>query len=109
MTARSSRRTTPRAPPSAIVASVTRLVSFCREGGAQDRVLAHRLPLELRDDPPGAHHEDAMGKTQHLLVLGGDEENGDALGRQRVDQSVDRELRSYVDAARRLVRDEDAR
>ena len=50
-----------------------------------------------------------MGKTQHLLVLGGDEENGDALGRQRVDQSVDRKLRSYVDAARRLVRDEDAR
>ena len=65
--------------------------------------------VELGDDPPAAHDEHAVGEPEHLLELGRDQQHGDPLGRERLDQLVDRALRADVDAARRLVGDEDAR
>ena len=56
-----------------------------------------------------AHDDDAVGEAQQLGELGGDHQDGDAGGGQLLDQPVDLELGADVDAAGRLVQDQDAR
>ena len=65
-----------------------------RERGVQDGVLVHGRLVELGDDPAAAHDEHAMGEPEHLLVLGRDQQDGDPLGGERLDQRVDRGLRA---------------
>ena len=52
---------------------------------------------------------DPVAHADDLLQLGGDEDAGDALARQIVDEPVYLVLRRDVDASRRLVDDEDPR
>ena len=66
-------------------------------------------PSNSRDDRSVAHDEDAMGEAEHLLELGGDEQHRHARPRRATDELVDRALGADVDAARRLVGDEQAR
>ena len=50
-----------------------------------------------------AHHDDALGEPEHLLELGRDEDDGEALLGQLGDLALDVGLRADVDAAGRLV------
>ena len=56
-----------------------------------------------------AHDDDPVGEAEQLGQLGGDHQDGDAGRGQLVDQPVDLELGADVDAAGRLVQDQDAR
>ena len=55
-------------------------------------------------------HRDAVGHAQDLGQFGADQHDADAVARQaRPCSLVDRELGADVDAARRLVEEQDAR
>ena len=62
-----------------------------------------------RDLPTLAHHEHAVAHREHLREVGGDEDDRHAGGGELVDDVVDLGLRGDVDAAGRLVEDEDLR
>ena len=75
----------------------------------------YRLAVEL---PPAsnaaadlavAHDQDAVAHPDQLLDLRGDHQDAGAFGGQAVDDLVDLVLGADVDAARRLVEDEQAR
>ena len=68
-----------------------------------DRLLVRLVPRVLAHDPPGAHHDDAMREPEHLAELAGDQQHAEPVGGEPVDQLVDRALGPDVDAARRLV------
>ena len=53
------------------------------------------------------HDGDAVGQAQNLGQLRGDHDDGLALLRQILEQRVNLILRAHVDAARRLVEDQD--
>ena len=65
--------------------------------------------VELGRDAAAAKDQDAIGHRHHLLGIVADQDDGDPLGRQMRDDAVDLRLGADVDAARRLVEDEDAR
>ena len=67
------------------------------------------LALEVAGDPALAHDQDAVGDAQDFGQLGGDDDHRAALGGEPFDQRVDLGLGADVDAARRLVEQEDAR
>src|SRR4051794_30426091 len=52
------------------------------------------------------HHHEAVAQAEHLLELGGDEDDRHALGRELRDLRLDLGLRTDVDAPRRLVEDQ---
>ena len=54
------------------------------------------------------HDHDPVAHAQHLRHLGRDHQHGDALAGQLGDQPMDLGLGADVDAARRLVQDQDA-
>src|SRR5690349_7331716 len=54
-----------------------------------------------------AHDHDAVAEPDHLLHLGRDDDDGFALGGERRDDVVDLLLGADIDAARRLVHDDD--
>src|SRR5436190_5891 len=60
-------------------------------------------------NPAAAHDENAVREPEHLLELRRDQENRHPLRGEADDQLVDLVLRPDVDAARWLVRDQDAR
>ena len=62
---------------------------------------------DLARDPALAHHEDPVAHPQDLGQLRRDHHDRLALGGQIVEQSVDLGLRPDIDAARRLVEDQD--
>ncbi len=64
---------------------------------------------ELGDQPALVQHEHAVGHAQHLGQLGGDHQHGDALGDQLGEQPVHLGLGADVDAAGRLVDDQQRR
>ncbi len=74
-----------------------------------DRVLVHRLARDLADDPAVAHDDDAVADADQLGHLRRDDDHRAALRRERGDEAVDLLLGADVDAARRLVDDDDAR
>ena len=78
-------------------------------GERQERLLGGRGRRQLADDPALAHHGDPVGEAEQLGHLGGDHQDGDAGGGELLDQAVDLELGADVDAAGRLVQDQDAR
>ena len=74
-----------------------------------DGLFAQLSRSRLAGDPPLAHHQHAVGEPQDLGQLGGDHDDGAALGGQLLDQGVDLGLGADVDAARRLVEQQDLR
>ena len=101
-----------RAAPATAVRAVTlrrparRLVG---EGRGEDRALRHRVAGELGDDAAAAHDEHAVREADHLLELGRDQDDAEAVGGELGEEVVDRALGADVDAARRLVGDQHAR
>ena len=68
-----------------------------------------RARANVADDLAPAHHQDAVAHREQLLDLGGDEEHGAAIAGEPVDDRIDLDFASDVDAARRLVHEEDRR
>ena len=64
---------------------------------------------ERADDLAPAHHQDAIAHRHRLLDLGGDQQDAATVGGEPVDHRVDLQLGGDVDAARRLVEDDDRR
>ena len=58
---------------------------------------------------PSKQHDDAVGHAEHLRQLGRDHQHGDAAPGELGEQAVHLGLRADVDAARRLVDDEQRR
>ena len=65
--------------------------------------------VEFAGDAAAGHDQHAVGEADQLRHLRGDQHDGDAARRQLVDQPVDLGLGADVDAARRLVEDEQHR
>ena len=63
-------------------------------------------PSPIGDDAAVAQHDDAVAEAQHLLELGRDEEHRHAVLGEVDDELLDLGLGADVDAARRLVEDE---
>ena len=78
-------------------------------GEVHDRLLARLGAGELAGLAALRHDQDAVGEEQELGELGADHEDGEALGGQGADEGVDLLLGADVDAAGRLVEEEDAR
>src|SRR5262245_52325392 len=76
---------------------------------AHDLFLARFLGRHLADDAALVHHVDAVADAEQLRHLGGDDDDAFALLRQPRDDGVDLELCADVDAAGRLVQDQDLR
>ena len=66
-------------------------------------------PVSSATSRPAAHDQHAMGESEDLLDLVRDEQDRHAVGGQAHEDVVDVALRSDVDAAGRLVGDQDAR
>src|SRR3989442_852262 len=72
----------------------------------------HLVGVPALDDAghaPLMHDQDAVAHAQHLGHFRGDHQHGSSLGRERAHEAMDLGLGAHVDAARRLVQDEDAR
>ena len=67
------------------------------------------VAAEVGDEPAASHHEHPVGEAEHLLDVGGDDQDAEAPRRLFGDELVDRPARADVDAAGRLVRDEQRR
>ena len=80
-----------------------------RKAAARMRLAIEFAPREVADDLAAAHHQDAVADGEQLLELGGDEEHAAGVGGQPVDDRVDLVFGADVDAAGRLVHDEDRR
>src|SRR5581483_1564873 len=110
---RRSRHALPEAAPSRAPGSPGRscraLLRWIGERGREDGALVQLVAAELRDDPSAAHHEHAVREAEALLELRRDEQDPEPFLRERDEDVVDRALRADVDAARRLVGDQDAR
>src|SRR5271168_2680232 len=77
--------------------------------GAHQRFALKMRPVMKAANLAAAHDHDPVGHADQLLDLGGDEQHGRALADQLVDDLVDFILGPDVDAARRLVENEDRR
>ena len=80
-----------------------------RHGVLQDRRLVDVGPRQFGGDPASRHDEHAVGEPDQFRHLRRDQDDTDAACRQLVDQPVDLGLGADVDAARRLVEDEQHR
>src|SRR3954447_15288418 len=78
-------------------------------GGADHRLLVGLGAGELSGQPAFVHHQDANGHAQHLRQLGGDHQPRRALAGELAQQAVDLGLGAAVDAAGRLVDDQQLR
>ena len=78
---------------------------------ARRRMASRSKPraLELAPDLAVAHDQDAVAHADQLLDLRGDHQDAGAVGGEPVDDLVDLVLGADVDAAGRLVEDEQAR
>ena len=65
--------------------------------------------VELGDEPPLAHDEHAVAHAEHFRQFARDHQDGDARAGELAHQAVDLGLGADVDAARRLVEDEELR
>ena len=72
-----------------------------------DRDVVRLAAVEDPALPAAAEHHDAVRQAEHLLEIGADDDHRHARARKLGDDLVDRRARADVDAARRLVEDED--
>ena len=74
-----------------------------------DGVFGHRFALDLADDAPVAHDDDAVADADQLRHLGRNDDDRPALRGERDDEAIDLLLGADVDAARRFVDDDELR
>ena len=74
---------------------------------AQQAVLRRLLARDLADEPARTQHDDARRQRQHLRQLARDQQDRTPARRELADERMDLGLRADVDAARRLVEDQD--
>src|SRR4051795_5588130 len=74
-----------------------------------DRLLVRLLAGVLAHDPSCPHRDDPMREAQDLAQLAGDEHHTQTVRGQAVDEVVDGALGPHVDAARRLVGEQQLR
>src|SRR5262252_47943 len=74
---------------------------------SQDVRLAQLVALQFADDALVAHHVRAIADRDDLGQFGADHQHRSAVGDERRHHPVDLRLRPDVDAARRLVEDEE--
>src|SRR4051812_17614556 len=75
---------------------------------ARDEPLAGQLvPVELGEDRPFPEDEDTVHELDELVDLGGEHHDRDALGREPGQQPVEVALGVEIDAARRVVEEQD--
>src|SRR5437763_11452117 len=74
-----------------------------------DLLLRNLGAAQFRHRAPVAHDDDARASLDQLLQLRRDHQHAQALGGQLVDERLDFALRAHVNAARRLVEDEELR
>src|SRR5687767_50783 len=74
-----------------------------------DRLLRDVPAAQLGDVVAVAKDDDARAPLDELLELRGDHEDAEPRGGELVDERLDLSLRADVDAARRLVEDEERR
>ena len=74
-----------------------------------DRVRRCLGARELRDDAALAHDQHAVAHAEHFGQFAGDHQDGDALRGEFAHQPMDLRLGADVDAARRLVEDQQLR
>ena len=79
----------------------------CGTAALHDRFLRRLGARDIGGEPALRHHEDAVAEREELGQLGGDQEDGAALRGELADHLVELGLDADVDAARRLVEDED--
>ena len=85
-------------------------VGRCAHHRRGDRLLASpRRARTSATSRPLAHHQDAVAHAQDLRQLARDHQDRQALLRELAHQAVDLGLGADVDAAGRLVQDQDAR
>ena len=63
----------------------------------------------LRHDATGAHHQNAVAHAEHFRQLARNHDDRHALRGKLAHQAMDLGFRADIDAARRLVHDQDAR
>ena len=68
-----------------------------------------RSPSSSSHDAAGSHHQDAVRQAYQFSHLGRDQEDRHAVGGKALDEAVDLGLGADVDAAGRLVQDQDLR
>src|SRR5215217_42795 len=78
-------------------------------GGGHDPLLRGSFSIELSGDAALAHNQDPVGHGKDLLQLTGYEQYGLSLFGQVVHEAVDLRLGAHVDAAGRLVEQQDGR
>ena len=78
-------------------------------GQPEDRFLGGFRPGQLAGDPAVLHHVDAIREAEDLRQLGADEHDPQPLVGEIINQAVDFGLGADVNAARRLVEDQDFR
>src|SRR5215208_4224565 len=93
---------------SAIRRLLATLVMPMRHGG-HDGGLADGVALQVRDRPAVPEHEDAARRLDDLLKLGGDHQHPESLVGELSHEIQDLCLGPDVDAAGRLVEDQEAR
>src|SRR3954466_13367609 len=88
-------------------------IELLRSGGeGHDLLLIEwrcRVAPDLSGNMSCAHHDDAVADADDLGQVGRDDENRGARLREIVDDRIDLGLGADVDAARRLVKDQDLR
>ena len=82
---------------------------FNRGGQCHDTFLRERIALYLTGEITLAHYHDAVADTHQLGNLGRDHDNGLALLYQLAEQQVNIALGADIDAAGRLIEDDDIR
>ncbi len=63
--------------------------------------------LEVADDPAAVQHDRAVADAGDLLDIGGDEQDAEAAVGQRAELQVDLLARADIDAAGRLLEDQE--
>ena len=76
-------------------------------GVIHDLFLVEIVAGQLADQAALAHHQDAAAHAEQLFQLGRDDDAGESIAHQVVDEAVDLAARADVDAARRFVQDQD--
>src|ERR1700733_7591738 len=82
-------------------------LSSIPQGRLHDRFAVEVRPFEKAANLAATHHHDAVGHADQLLDLGGNEEDRGARSDHLVDDLINFIFCSDVDAARRLIEDED--
>ena len=80
-----------------------------RDRRSADRLFREFRAHEFRDDSSVPHDENPVAHPHDLWELGGNEQHRHAVRRERVDLLTNLGLRSHIDAARRLIKDQQRR